>query len=60
MSEDRVTKLLLQLEQLQEEVRSLKQRMTLAEEGRAAINRRADRIDSRLDAIESRARVILE
>lgn len=60
MPDDLAARQAEQLEQLREEVRDLKLRMTLAEEGKASANRRLDRIEARLDTIEARTAVILK
>ncbi|WP_072396441.1 hypothetical protein [Hyphomicrobium sp. CS1GBMeth3] len=59
MADDLAARLAEQLEQLREEVRDLKLRMTLAEEGKASANRRLDRIEARLDAVERKTVVEL-
>lgn len=59
MPDDLAARLAEQLEQLREEVRDLKLRMTLAEEGKASVNRRLDRIEARLDAVERKTVVEL-
>jgi phage shock protein A len=60
MPDDLAARLVEHLEQLREEVRGLKLRMTLAEEGKANTNRRLDRLEARLDTVEARAAAILK
>lgn len=53
MVDDLIAKLLHRIEQLEADVKNLKLRVTPLEEGRAALNGRVDRVDVRLDRIQS-------